>query len=130
MSFFKKDATLYIIEEGVECEDCKVWFHTPCVGLSEDDFQNIVKQLVSWSCYACKMKSETGSKEVLNVIMQKLFQLEFKIGAIAELRKELEQVKQDQKAVLDEVQKLKNEVNKLQQSLQIAMSSINSKTTW
>ena len=36
------------------CETCGEWFHTECVGMSEEDFEAVKDQ--DWYCEECKKK--------------------------------------------------------------------------
>lgn len=46
---------------GLRCDECSVWFHAGCEGLSEELCKILKKEKVTlWLCYRCKI---TGVKK-------------------------------------------------------------------
>ena len=46
---------------GVQCDDCDLWFHSGCLGLSTAEFTALEDPTVSWSCASCKFSPSTAS---------------------------------------------------------------------
>jgi PHD-finger len=79
-------------EKGVQCDDCKVWFHTKCVSIDPKvyqamtGFKSVNKSALYWFCGECN----------------KGFQ---------ELKLEMKQIKAKQQAVEDEMKQMRLELN-------------------
>lgn len=49
---------------GLCCCSCKAYFHSNCVGLSNDVLNTMIKSKLSWSCPGCKTKS-SGRRSIV-----------------------------------------------------------------
>ena len=40
-------------QRAVQCDECDVWYHSKCLGLTGEEFMNLAKPDANWSCMVC-----------------------------------------------------------------------------
>ena len=49
---------VYDNQKSIQCNNCDLWVHKKCEGLSDDEFQKLVEEDddIPWSCMICQIK--------------------------------------------------------------------------
>ena len=49
---------VYDNQKSIQCNDCDLWVHKKCEGISDDEFQKLVEEddEIPWSCMICQIK--------------------------------------------------------------------------
>ena len=53
------------VEEGMQCDSCKRWFHNMCTNLSPAAYKRCCKPLANWTCNDCCSTTEFRIKEAI-----------------------------------------------------------------
>ena len=56
-------------QRAVQCDECDLWFHAKCTGITNEEFKNIAQPNINWFCGKClfpELDSSVSSKHEMN----------------------------------------------------------------
>nr|CAI5824334.1 unnamed protein product [Callosobruchus analis] len=104
-------------EDGLLCEQCVVWKHRKCIGMTMKTYVKLSESKSGWNCQACideNKQSRAVMSGQLTDIMNKLQEMDKKYDSLLQRYSEQVKINED---LQTEVTEIKNKLNKAEQKL-------------